>query len=281
MAHAIVVNHDRLHSRFTSLSDDSTYHLSPIKGYENMPSVSLEKAVKPISHLFHDINKYMRVAMANCENPADGLTQQQAASIYLYTMEFKNGSSLYLSLNGVLRTKQHSNIKPWFLYLKLFLTALQQLPSYTQTVWRGVRGVDLSAQYKKGQMIVWWHVSSCTLSMNTLESDQFLGKHGVRTIFCIKCLNGKNITEHSYYKNQEEVILMPGSYFIVEGILNPAIDLHIIQIKEIQSPYPLDEPSIDYESISEIPTEVSGSVKHRIIRFSLHFDICCILYLLH
>jgi len=283
MAHAIVVNYNRVHSRFTSLSDDSTSHLSPIKGYENMPLVSLKKAVKPISHLFHDIDTYVRVAMENCENPADGLTQQQAASIYLYTLEFNSGSSLYLLLNGVLRAKQRRNIKPWFLFLKLFLTALQKLSSYTQTVWCGVRGVNLSSQYTKDQVIVWWHVSSCTWSRNALESDQFLGKHGVRTIFCIKCRNGKTITAHSYYKNreEEEIILMPGSHFIVEDILNPATNLCIIQIKEIESPCPLDEPSIDYESTSEIQTEVSGNVKHLIIRLNLNSDVCRILYLLH
>jgi hypothetical protein len=36
--------------------------------------------------------------------------------------------------------------------------------------------------------------------------------------------------------------LMPGSYFEVVGQLNPAKDLHIIQLKEIQPPFPLVKP---------------------------------------
>ena len=48
---------------------------------------------------------------------------------------------------------------------------------------------------------------------------------------------------HSYFKDTEhEMILMPGSYFEVIGQLNPAKDLHIIQLKEIKPPFPLVKP---------------------------------------
>jgi hypothetical protein len=78
------------------------------------------------------------------------------------------------------------------------------------------------------------------VTIEVLENDQFLGKHGLRTIFLIECQNGKFVAPHSYFKDSEqEIILMPGSYFEVIGQLNPAKDLHIIQLKEIQPPFPL------------------------------------------
>jgi hypothetical protein len=48
--------------------------------------------------------------------------------------------SLYATLNRALRGVNHQELKPWFRYLKLFLTALFKLPSIEGVVWRGVRG---------------------------------------------------------------------------------------------------------------------------------------------
>ncbi|CAF3414477.1 unnamed protein product, partial [Rotaria sp. Silwood2] len=44
-------------------------------------------------------------------------------------MHFDGGPSLYLLLNRSLRAAIRDDLKPWFLYLKLFLTALHKLPS--------------------------------------------------------------------------------------------------------------------------------------------------------
>jgi hypothetical protein len=38
-------------------------------------------------------------------------------------------------------------LKPWFSFLKLFLTALHKLPSPNKTVWHGVKNADLSEQW--------------------------------------------------------------------------------------------------------------------------------------
>ncbi len=152
-------------SRFTDVFQEPVDRLlSPIKGYENKPLVSLIEAIKPVSHLFHEVNDYIYVALHNCRNPADELDQQKSASIYLYTMQFHGGPSLYLLLNQSLRAENRDELKPWFLYLKLFLTALHKLPSQSQTLWRGVKNVDLSSVCKSGMKIPWWGVSSCTIN---------------------------------------------------------------------------------------------------------------------
>ncbi|CAF1367369.1 unnamed protein product [Adineta steineri] len=61
-----------------------------------------------------------------------------------------------------------------------------------QTIYRGVE-MDLSAQYPQGQIFTWWGFSSCTNSVQVLQSEQFLGKTGDRTLFSIDCESGKNI----------------------------------------------------------------------------------------
>jgi len=92
-------------------------------------------------------------------------------------------------------------------------------------------------------------VSSCTVSLEILQSEQFLGTEGLRTLFSIECQNGKSVVAHSHFKDTEkEVILMPGSYFEVVGQLHPAKDLHIIHLKEIQPPFPLVKPPFDKAS---------------------------------
>lgn len=155
MATATTGKSDITVSRYTDLLDEPVTHLlAPIKGYQKEKLVSLKDAIAPISHLFEDIDPYVYVAWHNCANPKDGLSQDESASIYLYTMEFDSETSFYHVLNYKLRSEDRRSLQPWFLYLKLFLTALYKLPSRVQHVWRGVRGVNLSDRYLDGTEIV-------------------------------------------------------------------------------------------------------------------------------
>ncbi|CAF1589101.1 unnamed protein product [Adineta steineri] len=138
-------------SRYTDFRDEPVSRLlAPIGGYQDKPIVSLEESVELVSDLFDDIQGNVWVAKENCKNPADGLNQNESAAIHLYTMQFDPDPSLYHVLNEKLRSENRQSLKPWFSYLKLFLTALYKLPSRSQTVWRGVRNVDLSAKYPTG-----------------------------------------------------------------------------------------------------------------------------------
>jgi hypothetical protein len=244
MKKAIQSQQQHRNSRFTDISDEPvTRLLSPIKGYEAVPLVSLEQAMFSVSKFFDGIQDYVYTAKENCKHPADGLNQDESASIHLYTMQFDVEPSLYKILNACLRSENRETLKPWFPFLKLFLTALYKLPSCTQTVWRGLRDVDLSPKYPTGRKFVWWGVSSCTLTVDVLKSDCFLGTQGIRTLFSIECTAGKPIGSHSYFENHEqEVIIMPGSYFEVIGQLNPAVGLHIIQLKQIDPPIVFVKP---------------------------------------
>ncbi len=228
-------------SRFSDVCDEPVDHLLiPIKGYQEKELVPLIEAIKPISGFFNGIEDNVFVALHNCQNPADGLDQQESAAIQLYTMQFDGEESLYVLLNQSLRAEDRDKLKPWFPFLKLFLTALYKLPSQNERVWRCIHDVDLSSKYKTGTRFAWWGVSSCTTDIEAL--NQFLNKHGKRTLFSIDCINGKSVANHSYYKKEKEIILMPGSYFEVMGQLNVSPEVHIIHLKEILPPITLVKP---------------------------------------
>ncbi|CAF1568179.1 unnamed protein product [Didymodactylos carnosus] len=168
------------------------------------------------------------------------LSQDEAAAIHLYTME----TLVYPLLNSKLRERDREQLKPWFAYLKLLLTALFKLPLSTNKIlWRGVK-LDLSKKYKIGEEYVWWSFTSCTTAMKVLDSDLYLGKNGVRTLFAIECINGRSIVDYSYFKQEDEILLLPGTYFQVVDYLSPnsTNDLHIIQLRQIEPPVNFLQP---------------------------------------
>jgi len=230
--------------RFTDVLAEKHQILLPIEGHEKMPLVSLEEAVQPLLPILPDIRRKVHTAKLRCKNPADGLTPDQSAAIMLYTMEWEpQDQCLYFALNARLRAADRKLLKPWFLYLKLILTGLSRLPSIERTVYRGVKR-DLSSTHYESQQFFWWGFSSCTTNMNVLKADEFLGNSGVRTFFLIDCVNGKDIRNHSYYEKEEEILLLPASYFQVASCLEMAPDLHAIQLKEITPEFPYLEPVV-------------------------------------
>ena len=171
----------------------------------------------------------------------DNLTNDESAAVFLYTMEWAN--SVYLLLNKALTNEDRNHLVPWFSYLKLILTALFKLPSIKCTVWRGVKGLDLTSEYPKNRKIVWWRFSSSTTTVEVLKSENFLGQHGLRTMFNIESLNGKMIKNHSSYQQENEVLLLPGTQFEVTSHLDVGNGLQIIQMKEMENPrYLMLEP---------------------------------------
>jgi hypothetical protein len=114
---------------------------------------------------------------------------------------------------------------------------------------------DLSDSYTKGKEFTWWAVTSCTSSMSVLESPSYVGKSGPRTLFSIETKNGKLMRGHSYFQQEDEIILAPGRYLRVIDQLNPAPGLHIIHLREITPPYPMLSDPFD---LSELQKNLSG-----------------------
>ncbi len=127
-----------------------------IEGYEDMPLLSLKMSVENLERLISKVIQNAHIATERSACPDDGLTQDESAAICLYTMNSKsNDQSLCARLNFALRSKDRSDLIPYFFYLKLFLSALSKLKSVNNTVWRGVKA-DLTDQYPVGKTVIWW-----------------------------------------------------------------------------------------------------------------------------
>ena len=228
--------------RFADFGTVPKRMLAPIDGYENMPVVSLEEAVQPLVDIVPKVERNVSVVKRNCHHPEDGLTSDESAAIMLYTLESNpHENSLYVILNTTLRSEQRQQLRPWFLYLRLILTALARLPSERRAVFRGVR-LDLHDQYPMGSNCIWWSFSSCTSSVGVLESESFFGQKGTRTLFHINCLTAKDIKNHSFMQHEDEILLLPARELAVTSVLNSGNGLHIIQLEEIEPQFPLLEP---------------------------------------
>ena len=229
--------------RLTDIAGEPHDFLLPIDGYEDMPIVSLEKAVEPLLSVLPKILTYVYIAKKKCKKPKDGLTEDESASIMLYSMGWQpDNQCLFVALNATLRSRDRAKLKLWYLYLKLFLTALFRLPPIPHLhVYRGVR-LNMSEHYTPGTTVVWWGFSSCTKTLPILQSEEFLGATGVRTLFNIDCHSGRCIKNHSFYPSEDEILLLAATHFEVVGCLDQGSGLQLIQLKEIVPPYPLLQP---------------------------------------
>ncbi|CAF3837070.1 unnamed protein product [Adineta steineri] len=186
--------------RFLDAASEPQSRLSSIHGYELKPLLSLKEAVRPFESLIPNIQAYFSTPTGSCEQPKDGLTPDESAAIYLYTTE-----------------------------------SLWKLDDVYGLVFRGVKG-NISDDYPNGKKFPWWGLSSTTISLDVLQKDTFLGESGPRTLFNIQCFNGKMIKNHSQYPSENEVLLLPCSYFEVMGNMKQGADLRIIHLKQIEPP---------------------------------------------
>jgi hypothetical protein len=180
------------------------------------------------------------------EEPPDGLTIDESAAIRLYTMEWDGPHrSLYSMLNRTLKKADRQELRPYFKYMKLLLTALVKLPCVPQTtVWRGVTK-DVSAEFSPGTQVTWWAFSSCTNELTVLESNMYLGTSGNRTLFSVETINGRIVRAHSHFQTEDEILLLPGTHMVVQSQFSPANDLHVIHMKQVKPDEMLLEPPFE------------------------------------
>ncbi|CAF1245416.1 unnamed protein product [Rotaria sordida] len=107
----------------SGISNEPKQLLEPISGYTH----------KPFLKIVSRLPVHIWIAKQNSQNPADDLTQDELVAIRLYTMEWDSSISepsvsLYAHLNQTLKEIDRIKLRPWFRYLKLFLTTLAKLP---------------------------------------------------------------------------------------------------------------------------------------------------------
>ena len=231
--------------RFSDVTGEPCMMLAPIEGFTKKPLVTLELATQPLNNIVPRISTYVYIAKQRATNPANDLTVDESASIALYTMEWEPYTdSLYYILNATLRSEDRRKLKPWFLYLKLILTALSRLPSVSLTVYRGVQFSNDSEdrKYEIGKELVWWGFSSCSTNRNISQKEHFLGSIGRGTLFVIDCIKGKDIQLHSYFRKESEILLLPATKVQAIRYEYGEDDLCIIYLKEVESSFVLLEP---------------------------------------
>ena len=200
---------------------------NPIFGYEDSPLLTLEEAVEKIIPSVSRLMDYVATAKRKYNRHSDLLTRDESAAIYLYSMP----TSFHLRLNETLRAKNRHALKPWFDFLKLFITALEKLPSTSGTVWRAV-SEDVGSIFDDNDVHIWWSVNSCSVDLSSIQP--FLGDNG--TLFAIHTIHAKDITAFSAVADEREVVLMPGAQLRAKGDPLNFIDrLSVLHLEEIDS----------------------------------------------
>jgi hypothetical protein len=218
MANGRVVNN--------TLADFEEPNRKRIVGYEDSPLLTLEEAVQPIISIVDRLVDSVAIAKKKCNRHSDLLTWDESAAIYLYTMS----ASLNLRFNETLRAKRHA-LKPWFYLLKLFITALEKLPSTSGVFWRAVSG-EVGSIFDDNDVHIWWSVNSCTMDLRSIQA--YLGDNG--TLFAIHTMNAKDITAFSAVQDEREVVLMPGTKLRAKSESFSFIDrLWVLHLEEISS----------------------------------------------
>ncbi|CAF1492086.1 unnamed protein product [Didymodactylos carnosus] len=124
--------------RYSDIDGERMKLFDPVEGYQKLLLLSLEESVTSQSTLIkRRVGRQVWMAKENRQDLCDSLTQDEAAAICLYTMEWKASyRGLYYHLNQTLRSKERAQrIKVWLPCLKLVVIALYKLPSVKQAVW--------------------------------------------------------------------------------------------------------------------------------------------------
>ncbi|CAF0791070.1 unnamed protein product [Adineta steineri] len=219
-------------NRFSDI-DCSFKELKPVYGYRSQKLVTIEKALELIQSRIDELPYFIKIAKKYCHYPSEhGLTHDESASIYIYTMEWGE-QTLYRVLNQTLRNENRHLLKVWFPYLKLFDTALNKIPTVKETVWRGIPE-DIGKGFHENDTIIWWSISSCSSKVNVIKG--FLGNEKNSTTFLIEALNGKKVSGYTAHESEDEIILRMGTEFRVKSNAldhpNGSYLVHLIEIND-------------------------------------------------
>jgi len=221
-------------ARIADVADEPLELMGPITGVMKCVRLSLMDAAAASGVEDIDAHAFMASEAGAQLAAADphGLDADEAGGLWLYTAQ----SDFYPTLNRLLRTRDRSALKPFFPYLQLMLTARSKLPKYNSPVWRGVKGVDLRAQYPKDKEVWWWAFSSTTKQLHTLTNPMFLGTSGVRTVFMIEIVHGVDLQRYSAFQgvaSEAEVLLYPGTKLKVVGAMEMGGGLFQVHLREV------------------------------------------------
>lgn len=205
---------------------------------------SLQDACRSLSGMVPGVEaaveQALRAVKALCFGDLLGssMNHDQAAALYLYTMEHK----FYRQLNAAMRHEDRSLAMPFYAYLRLLFTVTEMLAKSrrakamsapSQDLWRGVH-LDLVDDHPEGCEVTWWGASSCTPKLTVARG--FLGGSGPRTLFCVRHFSAVPIKDFSAFRGEEEWLLAPGTRLRVEAVARKSGGLTEIMLSELPPP---------------------------------------------
>jgi predicted DNA-binding WGR domain protein len=199
---------------FEEVAEEDT--LGPIDGVMNQKCpASLSEAASNVCKKA-DIDKCTKkgdeLAKKQVGKPVKKMGAELYGAIMLYT-----SNAIYKELNQCLRDENRASIKRFFKYLRLFFESMDHLPKVKKTLWRGL-SVDLfdNPQYAVGSVVTWWGVSSCTADINVAKNFA-KGCGGKCTVITVESLTASDISEITFYANEKESLLCPGTQLKVKS----------------------------------------------------------------
>jgi len=198
---------------FADMEEDGG--LTPIGGVMDVPlPATLQQACASVcdaASLRHSSRKGEELAKAQAGRPVKTMHAPLYASIMLYT-----SNAIYQQLNKALREQNRGAVKKYFPYLRLLFEAMDRyLPKKKTTLWRGLP-VDLYDQYTVGSVQTWWNISSCTADINVARNFM-KGCGGKCTLLTVESTTATDISEITFYGNEKESLLAPGTQLKVKS----------------------------------------------------------------
>lgn len=113
-----------------------------------------------------------------------------------------------------------------------------------------------------GTVHVWWGASSCTDEVHV--TGGFMRETEKRTLFNIKCYEGKVMKNHSQFPSENETLLPPETYLKVISSLKMGTDIYLVQLEQIPP-----DPNLVTENI---PTALVLTGKNSSVPFLVWCD---------
>lgn len=196
--------------RFSQLAFGTNDPSKLIEGYEVEPLGSLEEALQPFQGRIQYLTEQIKQAKQNCnKNGYDGLTTDESAAIYLYSMS-NDHNSVYYHLQNAWKTNDRTQMRSWFRYLRLFFSGVNKCPDVNGEAWQGIPYDELTQQQlNSGSSPIYTYMGSGSPSHEIIR--QYLDeKYGAKKILIgYRDVDAKDITDYTF-ERKKEWLLHPG-----------------------------------------------------------------------
>jgi len=112
---------------------------------------------------------------------------------------------------------------PWVRRLQLALGSLPAVFNVECDLYRGMKHRFASGHFSPGAVVALYTFKSFTVDSSLMEDDVFCGQSNSRTIFIIRQGRGKFIAPLSEFRDELEVVLLPGTKLQVEKVTNQSM----------------------------------------------------------